>query len=350
MINSLGKKGWPPIIFLALLQYTACEPHSAPPIPVPAPAPVTGPTQGKPPIANNPRIQARIAEEKLLLEEIEKGLNFALTKYYREPYPEKRSALRSEVDRVNAHASARRLLRIVGETGPGEHDRVYIHPRDGYYGVNGGYNAYHTWVLQSHIARIGHGTAHAARTVLWTQLLALIREGADQQMTEANRIGAGLAAAFHDSGRQDDGVDLWDSDSATHLKDYLATNPHPHLQADTLYRAILYKDEAEQAGNTIEQNLLNAADTLEIMRFSGSRLGEGFDLNHFKLSPNVPFDFRMKLLSEIQGFIDYTEDLNNKRQLELSHAPYRDLLHTVDQNKARFPLLHEFLAGPIGAL
>ena len=88
---------------------------------------------------------------------------------------------------------------------------------DPFYGVADGkaldYAGYRERLLSGAIApRTIHGPMHAARTALWAGLLSVMFDPRGSDPT-GDVFALQAAAAFHDAGRQDEGVDRWEAES-----------------------------------------------------------------------------------------------------------------------------------------
>jgi hypothetical protein len=156
-----------------------------------------------------------------------------------------------------------------------------------------------------------------------------------------------VAVAFHDSGRRNNGVDLWESDSAANCTRYVL---------ETTGAA----DYARGVGTLIEKKkksadplkaIVSDADVLEIMRpccGHGGLTGFRRQFLHFGgpddvLAREVPgiAEQREALIQEAWRWIISTEPL--KASLADSPAHMRDLLKHLEGQRLKFPLLSDLL-------
>jgi hypothetical protein len=165
-----------------------------------------------------------------------------------------------------------------------------------------------------------HGPVHAARVALWAGLLSVLLE----------RFGLGsthdlfvlqMAAAFHDAGRQDEGIDRWEPESE---RIFMRWYRRAHAGAEQVPIC--------PAGIAAwEQAILKDADTLDILRVLPS-LGE---FNAERLSwcndERIPGQIRRSFIQEVYALIRLTEQAEIKRELEDSGALYFRLMHLLVQ-------------------
>ena len=89
-----------------------------------------------------------------------------------------------------------------------------------------------------------HGIAHASNVAIYISLLiTLYSKYSECDLTNEDKKLLQLAALFHDAGREGDGKDLWDKDSAELLYHYLTTTLKvSHEKAVVFSEAIANKD------------------------------------------------------------------------------------------------------------
>jgi hypothetical protein len=182
-----------------------------------------------------------------------------------------------------------------------------------------------------------HGTMHAARTAIWTQLYAALAEKAGEDVVE-DRFLLALAGASHDIAREDEGVDRWDAESGAFLKAYLLQQGLNVETARHYAHAIAEKDPEGGRFTSPDQRAVHDADCLEIMRLTGLR---GFRMSELQFYHFKGLDQKDEIIAEVADFIQMTEPL--KLQMEQSSKNLiGDLLKLME--KERFPLLNELLA------
>lgn len=156
-----------------------------------------------------------------------------------------------------------------------------------------------------------HGRRHIGRSLIYANALAnLFRE----RGAEVNADVLYGAVAFHDSGRQGNGTDIWEKDSAKKLRQhYEGRGIDDH---DFLRKAEACIDsQADGRVKTLEGAILKSVDSLDIMRVYG-REGYRTDLLWFmntdsrvgeELYVEADHGLRDALLDEIALFIAATE-------------------------------------------
>lgn len=96
------------------------------------------------------------------------------------------------------------------------------------------------------IARYQHGALHVGRCAFYIPILANLHRkfgdlGALKRTDDDVKL-LQIAAIYHDSGREDEGVDHWDLDSAVNVFEYLRTLEVPIEKACALAEAVANKD------------------------------------------------------------------------------------------------------------
>lgn len=193
------------------------------------------------------------------------------------------------------------------------------------------------------IARTIHGAQHAARVAFYVVIFAnLYRKYGDRaalELTNRQLKLLEIAAIFHDSGREADGPDEWDIDSASNLYAYLSINLginpdeakdlaesiankdyHPSkiyysfkVSATGIYE---WKRNHQRHEKSIFAKLIGAADCLDIIR---ARIV--FDANHLDfyqdivlgLQKEAALDDMALIITEARSLIDAQGDNIRKR-------------------------------------
>lgn len=153
--------------------------------------------------------------------------------------------------------------------------------------------------------RLGiHGRLHICRSVVLGEVMSSLYG----PFAEIDRFAIRYAVAFHDSGRQGNGRDIWESASAENCWNYLTQQ----LGIDEVYaRYVSQLIVKQETPLEIDQQIANDADTLEIMRLT-QRVGFKPDRLHF--GQNVPelYKLRETLIDEAWQFIDVTEQVTGR--------------------------------------
>jgi len=195
-----------------------------------------------------------------------------------------------------------------------------------------------------------HGRMHICRAVLLAEAMgySYISRGLKPDMYAVR-----VATAFHDSGRQDNGKDYWEHDSANLCRDYLLnTSPRCRVfqQAPALAdfsAGLIPHNEI----TSLEMQIAQDADVLEIMRlFKSADWQTRFQPEKLMfLSPRdhcLPAEpdaksIRSRLIHEAWEFIQLTDH----RHLEFSRAEnyFNALFNVLTSQKDRFPLLASWI-------
>ena len=196
-------------------------------------------------------------------------------------------------------------------------------------------------------ARSIHGIMHMVRTTLWAQLAASILDPSPGQAQD--RLLLALAAAYHDSARQDESVDLWDHKSAANFRNALLLLGTDELQLTEndirkYYDALAKKDPPEgEEFTSLEQKAVHDADCLEILRCLEDE--SLFKPEKLVLSRHMDHEELLALVGEVGSFIRLTETLDWKNRLEYeSNTPYLDILNLLRQevDTGRYPLIAKY--------
>lgn len=191
-----------------------------------------------------------------------------------------------------------------------------------------------------HLERTCHGAMHASRVAAYTQYFHALQKKYDPSIdANLNQLATSMnttpetllkltqyAALFHDSARQDDGVDLWDAQSAENGRRYLAGAGVPNYMAEAFAAAAEHKDDFvnfRTAVDSINQKyhlninvqqmnylrtLIADSDCLDIIRVRSN-----FDLKYlnvykkFKANPDAYQDI-IKHAKMAAAVIEYQKD------------------------------------------
>ncbi len=197
-------------------------------------------------------------------------------------------------------------------------------------------------------ARNFHGTMHMLRATLFSQIFYKVFK---KSASAKELYLVAMSAAYHDSARQDEGVDRWDELSAWKLRRFLMnhnSSGREDSEADSsiiseeeiaeCYLALASKDPRDGIFTSDIQKAVHDADCLEIIRclhtpseFLTSRLEAKSLID--------PSDFD-QLILESKRFIEETETLESKSFYEYeSENPYEDLLSYLHDPKNGYPIL-----------
>ena len=179
-----------------------------------------------------------------------------------------------------------------------------------------------------------HGRRHVSRALLYSNVLANV---AREHGATIDSHALYTTTVLHDAGREDNGVDRWEAQSAE-----IATRALTSMgvtDPDYLRQAAACVDHTAPAKDwTLERGLLKSADSLDIIRTTGK---DGFKPQHLwfmntdvqvGVGKFMPVDaaLRGKLIDEVASFIEATEPTvpsevayaeGEKTLLALSMAP-----------------------------
>ena len=190
-----------------------------------------------------------------------------------------------------------------------------------------------------------HGRMHICRSVMLAEWMARFYRAHTQ--TVIDFFAVRVAVAFHDSGRRANGVDLWESDSASHCVRYVVETVDA---SDYAYGVGALIEKKKKSADLLKM-IVQDADVLEIMRpccGHGGLTGFRREFLHFGgpgdvLARDVPgiAEQREALIQEAWRWIQSTEPL--KFFLTDSPAYMRDLLKHLEMQRLKFPLLSDLL-------
>jgi len=204
-----------------------------------------------------------------------------------------------------------------------------------------------------------HGARHAARVAILSQVFWRLEEAFDAEglpssshsEPSSNMV---VGAAFHDAGRQAEGPDLWDADSADLFAQWLQRRGLPTQQVQQGRHWLAHKDPRDRQYTGREHRCIHDADCLEIIRFNGPR--RNFRWENLALW-NLPGASVQQLQAlrqtigalkeEWADFIDYVEDRQpnaaglNQPIYQNPASAYRLYTQTLAQRDAasRWPTL-----------
>jgi hypothetical protein len=138
-----------------------------------------------------------------------------------------------------------------------------------------------------------HGVAHIERCLIIANVL--LEELTTSQPASEKRLEMLIAVAFHDAGREENGLDIWESVSARLCMTYLINAGFDADTADFAWSLIIKK------GNSIYHDLLHDVDAIEITRLI--RKGD-FDWKHLRLPKRHDVD-KKELSGLITSLIDF---------------------------------------------
>lgn len=190
-----------------------------------------------------------------------------------------------------------------------------------------------------------HGRMHICRSVMMAEWMARFYRARTQ--TPIDFFAVRVAVAFHDSGRRANGVDLWESYSASNCVRYVVDAGGA---GDYAHRVGALIEKKKKSADPLKK-IVQDADVLEIMRpccGHGGLAGFRREFLHFGgpddlLAHEVPgiAAQREALVQEAWRWIQSTEPL--KAFLTDSPAYMRDLLKHLERQRLKFPLLSDLL-------
>ena len=149
-----------------------------------------------------------------------------------------------------------------------------------------------------------HGRLHICRSIIFAEIMASLYS----RFIEIDKFAIRYAVGFHDSGRQGNGIDIWESVSAENCFNYLRQK----LAVDEAYAKYVFQLIVKQkTPRDINQQIANDADTLEIMRLTNR---VGFKPSYWHFGQNIPelISFRETLIDEAVQLIECTEKINEQ--------------------------------------
>lgn len=178
-----------------------------------------------------------------------------------------------------------------------------------------------------------HSQLHIARSLIFAEFMTRFKCIISNINPDFTAIR--YAVAFHDSGRQANGIDYWESDSAKLCYLYLSDKEQFTLNYCKYVASLIIKDEKSDNNKII----VTDSDVLEIMRpCCGHGERDGFRPNFLNfLKSNSDYKIiRNDLIEDAWKLIEYTED-NNLSFKNNNHL--YELMDIIDRNKNRFRVL-----------
>lgn len=172
-----------------------------------------------------------------------------------------------------------------------------------------------------------HGRLHIARSLIFSEYIARFYYET-LKMSEIDFMSIRYAVAFHDSGRQGNGIDLWENDSAEICKSYLSKKYDSNF-CDFTSSLIIKKNIT----TNINKKIVTDADVLDIMRPVCGHGGiYGFNPKYLSfLKDNLIYQkIRNNLINDAWKLIEYTE--NNKQLFNENNHLYKllEIINTGD--------------------
>jgi len=173
-----------------------------------------------------------------------------------------------------------------------------------------------------------HGSLHISRSIIFSEFMARYYKkiGID---VDFNAIR--YAVAFHDSGRQGNGIDLWETDSSKKCYTYLSK------KYNSVYCKYVSNLIVKKIDNLdVNKKIVTDADVIEIMRpicGHGGILGFNSKYLSFLIDDT---QVRNDLIFDAWKLIKYSED--NQHLFTDNNHLYK-LLEILNDNKSNFKIL-----------
>lgn len=183
-----------------------------------------------------------------------------------------------------------------------------------------------------------HSRLHISRSIVFSEFMSRFFKNELNYNIDIDIIR--YAVSFHDSGRERNGIDLWEKDSAKNCFNYLIDNDH---DADfSIYTSnLIIKNYGVYDDN---KKIVTDADVLEIMRpLCGHGGKQGFNPKYlYFLKENEKYqDVRKDLIEDAWLLIKYTED-NKQLFNSKSNDHLYILLDIIEKYKNDFKILTKF--------
>lgn len=177
-----------------------------------------------------------------------------------------------------------------------------------------------------------HGRRHISRSIIFSDFMSrfLLEINKNIDLTAIR-----YAVSFHDSGRQRNGIDLWEKDSAKNCKDYLLEKGYD-LKYSAYVSSLIEKRNVFSDDN---KNIVIDADVLEIMRplcGHGGIVGFNHKFLNFLKNEEEYYYMRDYLVLDAWNFIEYTE--NNSELFNDNNCLY-NMIDYLENNKKKFNVL-----------
>lgn len=190
-----------------------------------------------------------------------------------------------------------------------------------------------------------HGVLHIGRSLVASYILS---KKSNEFNMPSNTIDILIATAFHDSGRESGGADLWEGFSAQNCQYFIERKAldrinYTETPAKDVASLILKKkwlNDYASHPRAIDFMCVHDSDVLEIMRPSCGRGGRSAFNQERLLLYGINYDFYLyygKLINEWSDFILHTEEMKK----ELSTPDCIDkLLLLIKEHESKFPIIH----------
>jgi hypothetical protein len=169
-----------------------------------------------------------------------------------------------------------------------------------------------------------HGRLHISRSIIFAEFMSIFYHNELKINIDFNAIR--YAVAFHDSGRQTNGVDKWEKDSSELCYLHMVRNYYPDY-SKYVSSLILKKQNSD-----INNDIVYDSDVLEIMRpCCGHGERDCFNSNYLRfLKNNHEYkEIRYDLIEDAWKLIEYTED--NKDMFKDNHLNrLLDIINILD--------------------
>ena len=181
-----------------------------------------------------------------------------------------------------------------------------------------------------------HSRLHICRSIIFSEFMTRFLSKEFGQ--ELNFIAIRYAVAFHDSGRQANGIDLWEQDSADNCYNYLSKRFE--LGLSKYISNLIVKKLNNSDKNKI---VVTDSDVLDIMRPCGRGGREGFNPDFLSFLKNGLFfeEVRNNLIEDAWKLIEYTEDNRHLFDSNGNNHLYL-MMNMIENNKKDYILLGDF--------
>jgi hypothetical protein len=187
-----------------------------------------------------------------------------------------------------------------------------------------------------------HGRLHISRSIIFAEFMARFYSSiSDQSNIDFSSIR--YSTAFHDSGRKDNGIDLWEKDSEDNCYKYLYESGHNAKYCK--YTASLI---GKKIGKDINHSIVYDSDVIEIMRPCCGHGGiDNFNrlFLNFLSEKDILIEYgdgceeiRNKIINDAWKIITYTED--NKHIFSNDHI-YK-ILDIIKNDKLNFEIINKY--------
>ena len=189
-----------------------------------------------------------------------------------------------------------------------------------------------------------HGRMHVCRCLLFSEFMC--RHYVENTRFTPRVTWIRYAVAFHDSGRQGNGPDVWEADSSRRCIDYLLSKDFPKEDAEAI-GGLITKDGGSWG---LEKRIVHDADVLDIMRLCCGHGGR-IEFREHALRFLGPRDDpivrdpvrKIALIEEAWALIEATEEIKPTLQASIDYMG--DVLRILSESRDRCPLLAKCLTG-----